>query len=266
MEVGEYGERERARVRSLWAPLASVFAQFGSSVFADIHFNVPIDEVPNDYLRDKALRFKNGGERAIRWRDRISTGILRPLDLSPLRAVLADNIVLAGSPRIVQLLTGDYVRNAAYNSILGMKYAGNPRYVEDCNLAVLLRWEALAPASIDAKARDIFRKLAEATDQLPADRPGIVHIGFEAVEGDRVEMARYHKILEAVRRFDPRGKPLEYVYCHYLVPEAPPDQAWAYDETTQWIPVAATRPKPIEKMFLALDPAGQDRRGAHWET
>ena len=264
MEVGQFGDQERNRIRELWRPLGTVFAQFGSSVFADIQFIVPIADVPEHYLRDLCLRFKRGGERKISWNDHVSRGVMKPLDLRPLRRVLKNDMVLAGSARLTQLLTGDYRRNAAYNSIISMKYATNPRYIEDCDVAVLLRWETLAPASINAKARDIQRKLVEACDQLPTDRPGVVHVGFEAVEGDRVEKARYEKIIDTAQNFDPKGKPMEYVYCHYFVPESPPDGAWAFDETTQWAAIAHTRPRPLEKVFLILEPKAQDREGLHW--
>jgi hypothetical protein len=45
-----------------------------------------------------------------------------------------------------------------------MKYADNPRYMKDCGLAFLLRWESASDEAIDAKARDIVGKLSEATD------------------------------------------------------------------------------------------------------
>lgn len=264
MEVGQYGEQERARIRELWGPLGSVFVQYGKSVFADVEFRIPVSDVPEDYLRKLCLRFKSCGERKIRWDNLISRGTMIPLDLRPLRSVLRNDIVLMGSSRLIQLLTGDYQRNVAYNSMFSVKYASNPRYIDDCNVAVLLRWQATAPASIDAKARDIQRKLVEACAQLPTDRPGVVHIGFEAVEGDEVEKARYTKILENAAKFDPRGKPLEYVYCHYFVPESPPDEAWAFDETTQWAGIAATQPRPLDKTFLVLNPQAHSRSGPHW--
>ncbi len=149
--------------------------------------------------------------------------------------------------------------------MLRKKPAANPRYIDDCDLAVLLRWETTSEAAIDAKARDITAKLADAIDQLPPNTPSIVHIGFEAVEGDTVEKARYEKILATSRRFDPRGKSLEYVYCHYFVPESPPDEAWAYDETTQWCPIRPLRPRPLEHGFLVIPPSVEMRDGVHWK-
>jgi len=142
----------------------------------------------------------------------------------------------------------------------------SPCYLKECDLAILLRWQTIAPAAIDAKARDVLTRLAEANRQLPVDKPGIVHIGFEAVEGDDVERARYDKILASTGKFDPRGKPLEYVYCHYFVPESPPDEAWAFDETVQWRRITGRDPRPLRSPFLVLPRETAGRRGTHWQS
>jgi hypothetical protein len=104
-----------------------------------------------------------------------------------------------------------------------LKPANNPRWLEDCTLAFLIRWESEALAAIDAKARDISGNWRKPHSSFPDNKPGIVHIGFEAVDGDEVEKARYEKIIRSVSGFDPRSKNLEYVFCHYFVPESPPD-------------------------------------------
>ena len=110
-----------------------------------------------------------------------------------------------------------------------------------------------------------MRKLAEAHDQLPADRELIVHIGFEAVEGDEVEKARYEKILASTGRFDAKGKPLRFVYCHYFVPESPPDEAWAFDETVQWRRITGSNQRPLAEPFLVVPEGGRVLSGVHWD-
>ncbi|MFY9349653.1 MAG: hypothetical protein WBL20_12345 [Sphingobium sp.] len=97
------------------------------------------------------------------------------------------------------------------------------------------------------------------------DRPGIIHVGFEAVEGDAVEQLRYQRIVASMSEFDPRETPLEYVYSHFLAPESPPDQGWAYDETTDWRGIRPTAPRPLVRPFLVLDQRAQQRLGGHWE-
>jgi hypothetical protein len=266
METGAYGERERMRMRELWGPSTAGLSEAEQNTFCDVHFIVPVDEVPADYLTRKTKEWLASGLPSLLWNDRFGYGVVGALDLEPLQTVLEDKPVLAAGTRILELLAGRYVRRANYVQALRALYADNPRFIKACDIAILLRWESTAAAAIDAKARDIINKVAEANEQLPSDRPGIVHIGFEAVDGDAVEQARYGKILASAARFDPLGKPLEYIYCHYFVPESPPDQAWAFDETTQWCGIRPAGRHPLSEVFLVLPASAGARQGTHWRV
>lgn len=266
METGEYGERERARMRGLWGPSDAFLTKKKISVFCDAHFKVEIDSVPDDYFAKIIIQWLESPFSLVSWDDEIGCGFVKPPDLSALKKELANNYILSAGPRVIELLTGQYIRNASYLSSLAFKPADNPRYMDDCSVAVVLRWESMSPASIDGKARDILKKLSEANRQLPDNVPSIVHIGFEAVEGDQVEKARYEKILKTARQFNPGSKNLEFVYCHYFVPESPPDQSWAYDETTQWCAIHPSQPRPLLDDFLILPSSKtKSRRGPHWQ-
>jgi len=265
MEMGATSERERNRIRELWNPIGHHLARAGRSVLAQVEFHVSPDELPDDHLVRRAAPIVSGTLKSVAWDDTSSSGRIGPLDMRPVKAVLADNFLMQGSSRLMELLTGSYARNMPYNTVLKVKFSDNPRFIKDLDLAVVLKYEVTADAAIDAKARDIFRKLREANQQLPQDRPSVVHIGFEAVEGDRIEKARYEKILATTARFDPEGKPLEWVYCHYFVPESPPDQSWAFDETTQWAAIRPQHPKPLDQPFLVIPESADGRTGPHWQ-
>ena len=266
METSEYGERERLRMRELWGPSAAWLSRAERNVFCDVHLAIEVGHVPPHYLTSKVKQWLSSSLPSLLWKDEVGYGAVGDLDLEPLRSVLATDIVLATGSRMLELLSGRYDRFPSCIQVMRMKFAQNPRYVEDCDLAILLRWECIAPASIDRKARDVFAKVAEANDQLPEGTPGIVHIGFEAVDGDIVEQARYEKILTSAQRFDPGSKRLEYIYCHYFVPESPSDQVFAFDETTQWCSIRPTSPRPLEKGFLLMPKAAIDRDGTHWQS
>jgi len=264
MELGEYGERERQSARELWRPTAQLLIAQKRSTFCDVHFRVPLSEVPKDYLPSLARRWLDSKGQSLKWSNDIASGFIGDLDLGPLQTLLETDYVLMGSSRLFELLSGEYVRHANYNQVLSVKPGENPRYIDECDLAVLLRWESLSAEATDAKARDVLRKLAEANDQLPEGVPGIVHIGFETVETDRVERLRHKKIIDSVKQFDAKGKKLECVYCHYFVPESPPDASWAFDETTQWSAVSSK--PPIRDLFLIVPPGEEQRSGPHWEV
>lgn len=265
MEVSDFGEAERARARELWSPSSAHLASILRSTFAQVEFLMPIADVPDDYLTRKTRAWELAPEEAFEWQDEHGRGIIRPLDLRPLRMELESNMILNGSTRLAQLLTGRYKRHQAMISSLRIKFADNPRYIEDCDYATVLEWTPLAPASISGRARDVLRKVADGLGQLPLDRPGIIHVGFEAVEGDAVEQLRYQRIGASMAEFDPGETPLEYVYSHFLAPESPPDHGWAYDETTDWRGIRPTAPRPLVRPFLVLDESAQQRLGGHWE-
>lgn len=265
MEVGEYGERERLQIGRLWNGCCQHLANIERNTLCRVSFRVEITSVPSDYLYAKVHRWLASGQSHIAWDDDISSGDISQLDLRPLQKVLATDFVLGSSMRILELLTGRYLRHANYQTMLRTQPGDNPRYVDSCDLAVVLHWESLAEAATVAKARDIRKKLSEATAQLPDGRPSIVHVGFEAVEGDRVERLRYEKIMATARQFNPAGKQLEYVYCHYFVPESPPDECWAFDETTQWFPINKKQLRPLGDVFLVLPAAAGTRAGPHWQ-
>ena len=264
METGAYGERERTRVRELWGPATELLATAERSFFGSVDFHVPVFDVPERYLVERVQAWMSSGMPSLLWDDEVARAAIGDLDLDPLREVLEDNDVLVNSTRLQELLSGRYIRHANYLQATRHRQGISPGHMTECDLAILLRWQCLAPASVEAKARDVLRLLSSANDQLPTDRPGIVHIGFEAVEGDAVERVRFDKIMASTAAFDPRGKPLLYVFCHYLVPESPPDQAWAFDETVQWSRIGRESGKVPYIPFLVLPPSEKTREGPHW--
>ena len=266
LETSSYGEKERYRMRELWGPASDLVQSAKRSSFGNVSFLVPVFDVPDGYLLDKTSLWLASGLPSLLWQDSICHGVIGDLDLGPLQQALETGDVLIDGTRLQQLLSGKYIRHANYLMAIGYRVNISPRYLSECSLAILLRWDTMAQQSIDAKARDVLKRLAEANDQLPIDKPGIVHIGFEAVEGDAVEKARYDKILTSTGNFDPKGKPLQYVYCHYFVPESPPDEAWAFDETVQWRRITGDDSHPLASPFLVLPKEEDSRPGPHWQS
>lgn len=265
MEVGDYGEGERLQIGKLWSDCSAQLARLQRNTLCKVGFQVELKTVPEDYLKTKVSEWLSSANPSLVWSDATASGHIAPLDLRPLQKVLSTDLLLGSSHRVLELLTGRYVRNARYQTLLRTRPSENPRYIGACDLAIVLNWESLSEAALDSKARDIRKRLSEANAQLPGDRPSIVHIGFEAVEGDRVERMRHAKILATAKQFDPGEKLLEYIYCHYLVPESPPDECWAFDETTQWAAIRPTQPRPLNNCFLVLPEGVHNRQGPHWQ-
>jgi len=264
-EVSEYGDRERERIRRVWGPAALLAQRAERSVYANVEFLVPVFDVPDDYLIGRVHAYLNEETPAQLWADSIGRGIVGELDLRPLQAVLRDNDLLSASTRVLELLNGIYVRGANYVSSLRIEQGFSPLFIGKCNLAILLRWQTLSAAAIDAKARDVTKRLSEASSQLSSEKPGIIHLGIETVEGDAVEEARFAKIQARIDAFDPKGKPLNFVYSHFLYPESPPDVRWRFDETTNTKWIGGPKKPPLQRPFLVLSADAASWPGAHWD-
>jgi hypothetical protein len=266
MEIGEYTEKERTRAREVWLPTAHELRRRGLNVLAAVHFTSELEAVSPEYLARHAVQWMSGGLlQPHQWSDRHGSGTIGLLNMTPLKTLLKTDDVALHSSRMMELLTGKYKRNAKVIQVLHAKMADNPLYIDECDQAIVLDWESHSPDAINGKARDVLKRLADGTRQLPDDRPGVVHIGLEAVDGDEVERLRYQKVISTIANFNAHGKPLEYVYVSWFAPESPPNSGEAFDETCHW---AGRRPgqlRPLRDDLLVLAPSAATRPGVHWE-
>ena len=266
MEGGQYTEDERTRARQLWLPMARGFQEHNIDVYCNTRFLVELSKIPVGYFSGKVKEWGAGGMlRPVTWSDALSIGEIRRLDLGPLtRALKSDDIAL-NSSRLYELLTGTYKPNAKIISSLNVRRAENPLYVAEFQGGTVFDWESLSPESVDAKARDVLKRLSEGNSQLPDGRPSIIHVGIEAVDGVEVERARYEKIIRNIVNFDPGTKELEYVYVTWYAPESPPNNSGAFDETCHWQAVRPRRRRPLDRGLLVLPSGLPSRNGAHWQ-
>jgi hypothetical protein len=266
LEGGEYSEAERARARELWLPVAHELYRRRLDCLFTVEFLVELSAVPLAYVAQKTGEWmRSGGLFAHSWSDSISVGRVERLNLRPLQTMLKSDDVAMNSSRMHELLTGRYKRNAHIITSLRVRHADNPVYIKECDAGCVFDWDSRSEVAIDKRARDVFKRVAEGCRQLPDGRPGIVHIGFEAVDGDEVERRRYDKILQSLKEFDPEGKALEYVYVNWLAPESPPDELFAFDETCHHQAIRPQRIRPLLNGFLVLPSDLSSRPGAHWK-
>ncbi len=264
LEGGDYVESERARKRELWKPAARLIVPSGRSIYANVDFSVELGDVPDDYLFRHVAEFLRSGKDSSLWSDDCASGVIGDLDLEPLQTALEDGYILYPGPVYNKLLTGTYFRYDELNTLQKVKHAENPHFIDEVDQAIVLRIRSLSEGAIEKKARDFKRKLVEANRQLPVDRPGVIHIGLEALGDDRIEHRRYEKIMKTINDFDPKGKPLSFIYWHYFAPEASPEETWAFDETFQWRGIREEK-RPLSLTSLVLPHQAEGRDGMHWD-
>jgi hypothetical protein len=262
METGDYVEMERARMRTLWVPASRALVDTQRSSLLNVDFKIELSDVCDNYLFEKANTFAKSKRASLSWEDSTSAGIIYELDMRPIQDALSLNLWLYPSPQFDEKLTGSYHRYQSSLALLKVKPAKNPHFIDELDLAVVARWKCLSDVAIEKRARQILAKLVEADNQLPSDKSGVIHIGFESLGDDAVEQRRYEKIIATAGSFKSR-KELRYIYCHYFAPEASPTETWAFDETVQWLGIKPTG-KPLDTGMLVAPDDQAGRPGVHW--
>lgn len=255
---GEYAELERDAWLRQWEPAARWLLENKLSFFFTILIHEELTTLPSDFIFNAVRAQYDGPGKGFR---PLHSGALSiqcvATDYARIAEALATSHTKCQSSAERVLVTGRYEPDFGLTSILGGNHvtvgppsvAGNV-YWDTIMYASGAYWRTEAPAAVAAKARDIVKRLSEATTQFSGQRGGIVHLGIEAGEGDDVELVRTEKIIQSVSHFDPRGKPLEWVFVHYFKHQSFPDGTWALDETCQWHGRAPGFFRPLRSNFV----------------
>lgn len=239
---GEYTELERDAWLRQWEPTARWLFENKLSYFFTILIHEELTALPRGYLCDALRAQYDGPGRGFRPLDSSAFSIRSaPTDYARIAQHLRGSHTKCQSSAERELVTGRYEPDFGMTAMIGGQrvtigpptVAGNV-YWDSIDYASGAYWRTDASAAVDAKARDIVKRLSEATAQLSGRYGGIVHLGIEAAEGDDVELIRTNRIIASVQRFDPRGKPLEWVFVHYFKGASLPNGTWTLDETCQW--------------------------------
>lgn len=269
----EYTDKERDAWMRLWGPARDWLIEHRISKVWTVLLHEEIHTYPVDFLltvvRDYVTSKKLAATVVDNERCKVS---VEDVDYIAIDRALKDHYVKLNSSREREVITGRH--NPDYgltSSISGRPVAVGPGttrsswYWEEIGFVSAAYWRCDAPKALNSKARDIMKRLAEATEQLSEHVPGIVHIGLETADGDDVELVRSEKIVQTIDGFDPRGKKLAWVFLHFFRGESPPDEAWAIDETTKRFggPLAFC---PLKTGMLLGDDNVPTYQRAHWEA
>ena len=260
-----YEAQERARGDELARPVHKLSRDLGRSVVFEVEFKEELMGIDDDYLASKLQTFvRNGGDG--RWDDDISVGKVRNVDWSLAAAVLRHDDVFFGSSRMVELLAGHYRADADHSVAAEWTPAPlRPLHATEMRQASLVSWRSTSLEAKRKKARHFRYLVAKAEEQLPCDMPGVVHVGYEAQDGNSVDAIRHQLNREQVRTFKPEKSELRWVYANYLTPEHTndPNEAAALSETTAHYRIGQHhKEQPLPSHLLFVDGGGTI--GYHW--
>lgn len=233
MVPSTYARKERAIGMKLAEPVHALCLERYESHVVEVIYNVELSDIPEDYLVrtvDRALKRKFSQA----WSDEISKGIVRPVEWSLARGVMAHDFVYYGGSRMIELLAGRYEHDADYSMAAKWRpRADKPEYADAIYQASVVAWGCVAAEATTRKAGHFRRVLANAEGQLPSDIPGAIHVGIESYAGNFVDFFRHMQNRSEARSFRPVTSRLRWVYANHFVPEdtTRQDEAWATTET-----------------------------------
>lgn len=260
-----YEAQEYVRGEELAKPAHDLCRRRNCSLVLEVVYKVELSEIDDDYLLNRAEAFLKD-PRLAHWEDRKSIGRARYVDWRLTHAVLEHDDVFFGSSRMIELLVGAYDANLDHTVEADWTPSRRrPLHATAMSRASVVSWLSASEDAARRKARHFRSMVAEADQQLPNDRPGIVHVGYEARNGNSVDALRDSLNKAEMLTFKPRGSRLRWVYGNYLSPEHTNarNESFALSETTVAYKIGKHRtPSPLPNHLL-FD-AGRGRSGEHW--
>lgn len=260
----DYATREHAHGERLAAPVHALSRATGRSAILEVDFRLELSEVPTAYLADRMEALARSEDA--RWDDAVCSARVRPVAWNHLMPILARDDLYFGSSRMIELAAGSYGADADY-SVDGdwTPSETRPFHAHDVARLNVIRWLSSSREAARRKAKHFRAMVAKASLQLPGDRPGAVHVGYELIGGNGADARRDIANRLELLSFDPGASRLRYVYGNYMVPEhvTAADESSALTETTATYQVGNGRtpdPLPLHTLFSE----GRLLPGGYW--
>lgn len=268
-----YAEAERNEFLRLWDATVPVLMGNGQWIWVKGVFHTEIASLPTSFLANIfQSRLPINSREALIYDGDEATLHARIIDHSKVCQHFLSYRVKANSPMLNKVIGGDWApKNAAVTMVKLIKSS----QVVDCEVPLLgtyidqVDWacgftrDIDAEISIDKKARDIKKLLADAVKQVPTDKASVIHIAAETLEGRDVERRRTQKVMESIPNFVTE-KPVFAVRFHRFQPNHAVDLLFEFDETVETFTVDGAPLTEIPANVVIPDGV-QMQHGSHWE-
>jgi len=270
----QYAETERNEFLQRWDRAKPLLIQNSQWIWFKGDFHVEATDLEPDFLADvfrSALPLPVGAAERLVHQSPQATIWARPINQAAVRAHLCGHRVKAHSPALIRFLGGDWAPDDAKTTILHrirssrIAWCDVPvlgTYIEDIDFACGFTRVFDADASIDRKARDVAKLLSDAVKQVPADRPSIIHIAAETMEGPAIEHRRTEKVRQRIPAFT-TGKPVVAVRFHRFQGHQRSDLLYELDETVDNFQLTSADLDGMPTTVVA-PPGTRVRQGTHW--
>lgn len=220
----DYLKGEMEKWLKMWKPLANSIAR-EYSIILDIVFHRELSYYKDDFLMQEIvpkLRFVHEPVTIID-NDDIIVKVDFP-DMKRIKKEFEERDVKISGFDIAQMIIDHYDSTREYSPIFsGAPAKGRRSYVGNMEYCACAIWSCDDEEAYNNKAKSLKGQLSKALKQLPNNKPGIVHVGFESHSGGEVENQRYLNIIREIRNVNIGKKDLQWIYCHIFNPKVPPE-------------------------------------------
>ena len=230
------------------------------SLAVDVIFKQELTEISVDFL---VSAFSEGHVSRIFegkfFTSEVADVRFRPIKWAQAHSVLRVDDVFYGSSRMIEILKGEYQINAQHSmSADWIPSDLRPAFAEWVDRASVVSWWSDSKAAKKKRVRHFKQTLQKAEQQLPGDRPGIVHIGCPGQFDNEVEGQRHFYNWLHLCDFKTIKSRLRWVNAYLLKPEHTndPNETWAFQETAIQYRVAqhnTRNPLPNEMMVVPVE-------------
>lgn len=273
MRTTQYAETERTQFLRQWDAAKHRLLTNDQWIWLQGDFHVELADLPAGFLDEVfraglPLRHPQG---QVLHQSEMATIRARLIDRVAVERHFDENYVKANSPMLARVLGGDWAPENATTTII---HSAKVVHVAWCDVPVLgayldQLWFACgftrqvdAETAIEKKAKDITTLLSRAVEQVPADRPSIIHIAAETMDGPAIERRRTEKVMERIPQFTTE-KPVVAVRFHRFMGNQRAELAFEMDETIDKFQADGVDLSALPTSVVV--PFGTELRdGSHW--
>lgn len=176
---------------------------------------------------------------------------------SPQQELLVFGNVDSNEKRSIATMAESIVRPGASTDFLNI-------FVENIGNCVAAQWRCDHEISLERRSRHFKGLLSNAIAQIPPDKPGVVHVWYETVEGIDIEEMRQDKNFSNLSDFDASGTSVLGMLIHGVnYYPAVPNYEWA--ETVQhFARVPHLMSLYHHSLMLSTDSTEEFEDATHW--
>jgi hypothetical protein len=268
-----YSEKERNDFLRIWDAAVPVLVANKQWVWLKAMFHSEASTLPTDFLANilkETLPIRN--EETLIHESADATIHARLIDRLTVQKHVEDYTVKFPTPMLNSLLGGDWAPDNSEVTVASLVKAGHlvgceapilASYIDEIGWACGITRKFDSEASINKKAKDITKLLSEAVKQVPVDKPSIIHIAAETLEGRDVEVRRSEKVMEKIPKFI-TNRPVLGVRFHRFQANSRTNMLFEFDETIEKFQIngAVMRDIPLQ---VVVPEHVEIVKGSHWE-